>query len=89
MKLAKKQIFYIFLFALLFKPLWIFEIDSINTQDDLSYWLHGATLAIDFDIDYQNDYKLNSSIFHPSTNTPFTLLAQGMQVLHLYTSLKN
>ena len=71
MKLAKKQIFYIFLFALLFKPLWIFEIDNINTQDDLSYWLHGATLAIDFDIDYQNDYKLNSSIFHPSTNTPF------------------
>lgn len=71
MQTLNKQIFYIFLFTLLFKPLWIFEINNINTQDDLSYWLHGATVAFDFDIDYKNDYELKSSIFHPSTNTPF------------------
>ena len=35
------------LLTLLFKPLWLFEMKSMDPGDDLSYWLHSATLRID------------------------------------------
>ena len=46
----------ILLLSILFKPLWLFEKDNIDPQDDLSYWLHGYTLSKDFDISYIDDF---------------------------------
>ena len=48
------------LLTLLFKPLWLFEMKSMDPGDDLSYWLHSATLSIDGDLDYIDDYKIES-----------------------------
>tara|TARA_Y100000389_G_scaffold89627_1_gene86123 strand:- start:613 stop:2166 length:1554 start_codon:yes stop_codon:yes gene_type:complete len=67
----RKIFFYIFIISLLFKPLWLFETNKINEQDDLSYWLHSYTVANDFDIEYQDDHNFSSTIFHPETKAPY------------------
>ena len=58
MKNRNKPIKFFFTFALLtllIKPVYLFDIDSLGSKgDDLSYWIHSATLAFDFDIDYAN-----------------------------------
>ena len=42
------------LITLLFKPLWIFNNSSLGIPgDDMSYWLHSATLAFDQDLEYK------------------------------------
>ena len=67
----KNTIFIItfFLITLLFKPLWLFNNQNLGIPgDDMSHWLHSATIAFDFDLDYTNDYKLESNIFNPETN---------------------
>ena len=52
-----------FSLSLLFKPLWLFNNQNLGIPgDDMSYWLHSATIALDFDLDYTNDYKLDSNI---------------------------
>ncbi len=69
----KNTIFIItfFLITLLFKPLWLFNNQNLGIPgDDMSHWLHSATIAFDFDLDYTNDYKLESNIFNPETNVP-------------------
>ncbi len=71
--LKKNKLFLLtfLLITLLFKPLWIFNNSSLGIPaDDMSYWLHSATIAFDQDLDYKNDYKIESSIFHPETNAP-------------------
>lgn len=72
-KKYSKTHFWVFflLLSLLFKPLWLFEMKSMDPGDDLSYWLHSASLAIDGDLDYIEDYKINSEVFHPVTNAPY------------------
>jgi len=60
-----------FLITLLFKPLWLFNNNDLGSPgDDMSYWLHSATLAFDQDLDYLNDYSIESSIFNSKTNVP-------------------
>ena len=67
----KLKIVVFFLITLLFKPLWLFNNNSLGIPgDDMSYWLHSATLAFDQDLEYTNDYEINSSIFNSETNTP-------------------
>jgi len=67
----KLKIIVFLLITLLFKPLWLFNNNSLGIPgDDMSYWLHSATLAFDQDIDYTNDYKIDSSIFNSETNVP-------------------
>ena len=67
----KNKILCFFLLSLLFKPLWLFNNQNLGIPgDDMSYWLHSATIAFDFDVDYTNDYKLDSNVFHPRTNVP-------------------
>ncbi len=67
----KNKVLCFFLLSLLFKPLWLFNNQNLGIPgDDMSYWLHSATIAFDFDLDYTNDYKLDSNIFHPRTNVP-------------------
>ncbi len=66
-----KKFIYIFLISLLFKPIWLFNLGSLDNEgDDLSYWLHSATLAYDFDLDYSNDYFSNGETFDQVTNAP-------------------
>lgn len=67
----KTKLFVFFIITLLFKPLWLFNNNNLgNPGDDMSYWLHSATLAFDQDLDYTNDYGIESSIFNPITNVP-------------------
>ena len=67
----KFEIIVFFLITLLFKPLWLFNNNNLGMPgDDMSYWLHSATLAFDHDLDYSNDYKLDSNIFNSETNAP-------------------
>ena len=67
----KYKILCFFLLSLLFKPLWLFNNQNLGIPgDDMSYWLHSATIAFDFDLDYTNDYKLDSNIFTRETNVP-------------------
>jgi hypothetical protein len=61
---------FVLLLSFIFKPLWTIETDKLDFQDDLSYWLHGATVALDFDLDYTNDYQSSNSIFDSKTNAP-------------------
>jgi len=57
--------------TILFKPLWLFNNNNLGIPgDDMSYWLHSATIAFDFDLDYRSDYELDSNIFNPKTNVP-------------------
>lgn len=67
----KLKIVVFFLITLLFKPLWLFNNNSLGIPgDDMSYWLHSATLAFDQDLEYTNDYEINSNIFNSETNAP-------------------
>ena len=69
---TKKYLFYFLLLFLLFKPLWLFNNQSLGNfgNDDLSYWLHASSLLYDFDLDYINDYPLQPDVFNPQTNAP-------------------
>tara|TARA_B000000532_G_scaffold236069_1_gene222056 strand:+ start:2483 stop:4021 length:1539 start_codon:yes stop_codon:yes gene_type:complete len=71
MKKKRNVFLYIFLLSILFKPLWLFEINNISPSDDLSYWLHSSTIALDFDVNYIDDHNLNHYTIHPETNAPF------------------
>ena len=67
----KNKILCFFLLSMLFKPLWLFNNQNLGIPgDDMSYWLHSATIAFDYDLDYKNDYKLDSNIFNSKTNAP-------------------
>ena len=67
----KKKFIYIFLISFLFKPIWLFNLTSLDNEgDDLSYWLHSATLAYDYDLDYSKDYSSNGETFDSVTNAP-------------------
>ncbi len=67
----RNKIITFFLISLLFKPLWLFNNQNLGIPgDDMSHWLHSATIAFDQDLDYQNDYEIQSEIFNPKTNTP-------------------
>jgi hypothetical protein len=71
LKNNKIKIITFFLITLLFKPLWLFNNNDLGGPgDDMSYWLHAATIAYDFDLDYRNDYLINSNLFNPNTNVP-------------------
>lgn len=63
----------IFLISLLFKPVWLFNNQDLGKpgNDDLSYWLHSATIVYDLDLNYQNDYQVSDGFFNKDTNTPF------------------
>ena len=67
---TKKYLFYFLLLFLLFKPLWLFNNQSLGNfgNDDLSYWLHASSLLYDFDLDYINDYPLQPD--DNQTNAP-------------------
>lgn len=67
-----KFLFIIFLVSLLFKPIWIFNNQDLGKpgNDDLSHWLHAATLVYDFDLNYEQDYKIKTEVFHQLTNVP-------------------
>lgn len=79
MKLKKnKYIIYFFLTIILFKPLWLFESNSIeDSGDDISYWLHSATIAFDFDIEYIDDFKSDKVLVNNITNTPIHYPGSG------------
>lgn len=64
-------IFFLVLFA--FKPVWLFSNPDLGSpgNDDLSYWLHAATIVYDFDLDYLNDYEVSRGTFNYQTNTPY------------------
>lgn len=64
---------FVFLVTLLFKPVWLFNNGSLGQpgEDDLSYWLHSATIVYDFDLDYKNDYKVREGVFDKDTNIPY------------------
>ena len=71
LKNNRNIILFIFILSLLFKPLWLFNNQNLGIPgDDMSYWLHSATIAFDYDLDYKNDYKFDSNIFNPETNVP-------------------
>ncbi len=70
MKFVSLKKIFVFLFILLlFKPTWILNIDSIG-DDELSYWLHASTIAFDFDLRYENDYKIKESWTFNNNNVP-------------------
>jgi len=58
---------------MLFKPVWVFNNPDLGSpgNDDLSYWLHAATLVYDFDLNYSDDYIVSESTFNSATNTPY------------------
>ena len=60
---------YFFLILFLFKPTWLLNLNSLG-DDELSYWLHSATLAFDFDINYENDFEVNESWIFNNKNVP-------------------
>lgn len=67
----KLKLVVFFLITLLFKPLWLVNNNTLGIPgDDMSYWLHSATIAFDQDINYLDDYDIDSSIFNSETNTP-------------------
>tara|TARA_Y100000591_G_scaffold332029_1_gene367907 strand:+ start:2001 stop:3548 length:1548 start_codon:yes stop_codon:yes gene_type:complete len=71
LKKNRNIIFCIFILSLLFKPLWLFNNQNLGIPgDDMSYWLHSATISFDYDLDYKNDYKFDSNIFNSETNVP-------------------
>ena len=68
-----KFVLFIFLLSILFKPVWLFDINNLGEpgQDDLSYWLHSATIVYDSDIKYQYDYQVKIGKFDIDTNIPY------------------
>lgn len=74
--LKEKKVIFVFLFILVllsFKPTWLFNNPDLGSpgNDDLSYWLHAATIAYDFDINYLNDYSIGEGKFNYETNVPY------------------
>jgi len=71
--ISKNKIALFFIISLLFKPIWLFNNQDLGKPgiDDLSHWLHAATIAYDFDIDYVNDYVVDESTFSKETNIPY------------------
>tara|TARA_B100000212_G_C27360085_1_gene527800 strand:+ start:287 stop:1819 length:1533 start_codon:yes stop_codon:yes gene_type:complete len=71
-KLFTPKFFIVFIFlTLLMKPVWLFDIQNLGFDgDDLSYWLHATSIAIDYDLLYLDDHNLGSDIFHENTNAP-------------------
>lgn len=66
-----KKIFLFFLLTLLFKPLWLFNNSNLGQPaDDMYHWIHAATIAYDKDINYVNDYSLETGTFNEVTNVP-------------------
>lgn len=61
----------VFFVSILFKPLWLFEVSSIQPSDDLSYWLHSSTLALDLDLNYKLDHNYKHYTIDPVTNVPY------------------
>ena len=64
MKVINKKFFLVFLFLLItlsFKSTWLVQNDSLGKpgNDDLSHWLHAATIAYDFDLNYEFDYEVD------------------------------
>lgn len=73
-----KTIIFIFIISLLFKPTWLFNNGTLTDEvDDLSYWLHSATLSYDQDILYINDYQLTNDTISHITNAPFHAPGSG------------
>ena len=68
-----KKLIIFFLISLLFKPIWLFNNQTLGKpgNDDLSHWLHAATIVYDYDIDYMDDYEVDFGTFNKETNTPF------------------
>jgi len=68
-----RKIIIFFLVSLLFKPIWLFNNQDLGKpgNDDLSHWLHSATLVYDFDINYEDDYEVELGTFNYETNTPY------------------
>ena len=77
MKISSSKIFkrlvLIFLISLLFKSVWLFDNQSLGQpgNDDLSYWLHAATVVYDHDFSYVEDFKVREGVFDVDTNTPY------------------
>jgi len=72
-KKSKKKIFYFLLLLMIFKPVWVFNNSDLGSpgNDDLSYWIHAATLIYDFDLNYLNDFEVSEGTFNSVTNTPY------------------
>ena len=67
----KKIILFSFILTLLFKPLWLFNNTNLGQPaDDMYHWFHSATLALDQDIDYTDDYNLQNATLNELTNVP-------------------
>lgn len=73
MKKNKNFLIIFILVLIAFKPVWLFNNPDLGSpgNDDLSYWLHSATIVYDFDLNYQNDYKVARGTFNYQTNTPY------------------
>ncbi len=76
MKVINKKFFLVFLFLLItlsFKSTWLVQNDSLGKpgNDDLSHWLHAATIAYDFDLNYEFDYEVDERTFNENTNIPY------------------
>lgn len=66
-----KTVILLFIISILFKPTWLFNNGTLADEvDDLSYWLHSATLSFDQDFKYVNDYKITKDTINSSTNAP-------------------
>ena len=72
-KTIVKKVIVFFLISLLFKPIWLFNNQDLGKpgNDDLSHWLHAATVVYDFDLDYQDDYIVEQGTFNYQTNAPY------------------
>ena len=76
--IKNKSIVYFILIILLFKPLWLFDYSSIeDSGDDVSYWLHAATIAFDFDTEYIEDFKSDKILVNRKTNAPIHYPGSG------------
>ena len=68
-----KKLIVFFLISLLFKPIWLFNNQDLGKpgNDDLSHWLHAATVVYDFDLDYEDDFIVEIGTFNYEKNTPY------------------
>lgn len=74
----KLKIVLIFIISLLFKPLWLFNNNDLGQPaDDMYHWLHAATLAIDQDLDYSEDFNIEKATLNKYTNVPSSVPGTG------------
>ena len=68
-----KKLIVFFLISLLFKPIWLFNNQDLGKpgNDDLSHWLHAATVVYDFDLDYEDDFIVETGTYNYGKNTPY------------------